>query len=134
MKPDHELPRIPEYRVVDPSQDPGRPVVRLLNLILSEGILSGASQIRFAFDPEKCRVEFFKDSWLDVMALPAIVARPLLDRIRAEVSLQAAPGPSHTGRDLRVAGEGRELNLRVTISEQGNDVEEVLLQLTNAAA
>jgi len=134
VKPDYELPRIPAYSVVDPSQDPGRPVVRLLNLILSEGILLGASQIRFASDPEKCRVAFYKDSWLDVMALPAIAARPLLDRIRAKVSLETAQGPGSTGGDLRVAGEGRELNLRVTVSEQGNNLEEVLLQLSNAAA
>jgi len=130
MKPDHEAPSYsPAYSVVDLSEDPGRPLVKLLNLILREGILSGASQIRFDSGPEKCRVGFYKDSWLDVMTIPAVAARPLLNRVRMLASLGGPQGPSTKGGHLRVSGSGSELSVQVTVSDHGNGVEQVLLQL-----
>ena len=130
MKPDHDSPSYsPAYSVVDVREAPGRPVLKLLNLILSEGILSGASRIRFASGPEKCRVEFFKDSWLDAMTIPAIAARPLLNRVRVMATLGTSQGPGATAGHLRVSGSGNELSVQVTVHDQGNGVEQVLLQL-----
>ena len=130
MKPDHDSPSYsPAYSVVDVREAPGRPVLKLLNLILSEGILSGASRIRFASGPEKCRVEFFKGSWLDAMTIPAVAARPLLNRVRVMATLGTSQGPGATAGHLRVSGSGNELSVQVTVHDQGNGVEQVLLQL-----
>src|SRR2546428_11880483 len=105
MKPDHDSPSYsPAYGVVDVREDPGRPVLKLLNLILSEGILSGASQIRFASGPEKCRVEFYKDSWLDGMTIPAVAARPLLNRVRVIATLGTSQGPGANAGGTRGFG------------------------------
>src|SRR5437667_11707095 len=107
MKPVHDSPSYsPAYSVVDVREAPGRPVLKLLNLLLSEGILSGASQIRFASGPEKCRVEFYKDSWLDVMTIPAVAARPLLNRFRAMATVGTSQGPGAKAGHLRGAGRG----------------------------
>src|SRR5256884_8204082 len=111
MKPDHDSPSYsPAYSVVDVREAPGRPVLKLLNLILSEGILSGASRIRFASGPEKCRVEFYKDSWLDAMTIPAIAARPLLNRVRVMATFGTTQGPGTTAGHLRVFGSGGEIS------------------------
>src|SRR2546429_5023629 len=127
MKPDHDSPSYsPAYSVVDVREAPGRPVLKLLNLILSEGILSGASRIRFASGPEKCRVEFYKDSWLDAMTIPAIAARPLLNRVRVMATLGTSQGPGATAGDPPGFGRGGGLNVPVTVHDQGNCVEQVL--------
>jgi hypothetical protein len=129
MKPDHGLPSYSAaYGVVDPGEDAARPVVRLLNLIISEAILSGASQIRFDSGPDKCLVQYYTDSWRDVMTLPGLAARPLLARLRAKV-LATSQGPGSSDGDLHVAGGGREVALHVTLSERRVGVEEILLQL-----
>src|SRR2546429_2540925 len=116
MKPDHDSPSYsPAYSVVDVREAPGRPVLKLLNLILSEGILSGASQIRFASGPEKCRVEFYKDSWLDAMTIPAVAARPLLNRVRVMATLGTSQGPGATAGHPCVFGSGSGLNVQKTV-------------------
>ncbi len=132
MKPDDAPRSSPTYRVVDPNHDPDLPLVKLLNLIISEGILSGASQIQVASGPEQCRVRFQKGrSWLDVMTIPALVARPLVNRIRAMAGLDRLGGPTTTGGQLRVAGSGTEVSVKATVRDQGEGLEEVLLELSD---
>src|SRR5205807_10351280 len=115
MKPDHDSPSYsPAYSVVDVREAPGRPVLKLLNLILSEGILSGASQVRFASGPEKCRVEFYKDSWLDVMTIPAVAARPLLNRVRGMATLGTTQAPGTAAGPPRVSGSAVRLSVHGT--------------------
>src|SRR5436309_1865180 len=105
----------PEELTVSAEQASQRPVVRLVDLIISEGILSRASDIHIEPEEGGVAVRYRIDGVLrQVMKIPRAAGIPLISRIKIMSSLDIADRlrPQH-GR-ARVAVNGQPIDLRVS--------------------
>jgi type II secretory ATPase GspE/PulE/Tfp pilus assembly ATPase PilB-like protein len=105
----------PEEISVSEEQASQRPVVRLVDLIVSEGILSRASDIHIEPEEGGVAVRYRIDGVLrQVMKIPRAAGIPLISRIKIMSSLDIADRLRPQDGRARVAVNGQPIDLRVS--------------------
>lgn len=130
------LPTPPFDRVHDvDAEQPGRPVVRLLNLIVSECVLSGSERIRLGPEPDDkgMPIRFGRgDDWRHVMTVPLPAHAQLVNRVKVMANLDITRHVTQRGElHIRLREVERVFHVLVTPGAAG--VEEVLLTLADSA-
>src|SRR6266496_4362545 len=104
-----------EELTVSEEQASQRPVVRLVDLIISEGILSRASDIHIEPEEGGVAVRYRIDGVLrQVMKIPRAAGLPLISRIKIMSSLDIADRLRPQDGRARVAVNGQPIDLRVS--------------------
>jgi type II secretory ATPase GspE/PulE/Tfp pilus assembly ATPase PilB-like protein len=110
-----QLEEAPEEITVSEEQASQRPVVRLVDLIVSEGILSRASDIHIEPEEGGVAVRYRIDGVLrQVMKIPRAAGIPLISRIKIMSSLDIADRLRPQDGRARVAVNGQPIDLRVS--------------------
>src|SRR3989442_3212925 len=110
-----EIKQEPEELVVSEEEASQRPVVRLVDLIISEGILSRSSDIHIEPEEGGVAVRYRIDGVLrQVMKIPRAAGLPLISRIKIMSSLDIADGLRPQDGRARVAVNGQPIDLRVS--------------------
>jgi len=105
----------PEEISISAEQASQRPVVRLVDLIVSEGILSRASDIHIEPEEGGVAVRYRIDGVLrQVMKIPRAAGIPLISRIKIMSSLDIADRLRPQDGRARVAVNGQPIDLRVS--------------------
>ena len=105
----------PDEITVSAEQASQRPVVRLVDLIVSEGILSRASDIHIEPEEGGVAVRYRIDGVLrQVMKIPRAAGIPLISRIKIMSSLDIADRLRPQDGRARVAVNGQPIDLRVS--------------------
>ncbi len=105
----------PEELTVSAEEASQRPVVRLVDLIISEGILSRASDIHIEPEEGGVAVRYRIDGVLrQVMKIPRAAGVPLISRIKIMSSLDIADRLRPQDGRARVAVNGQAIDLRVS--------------------
>src|SRR6059036_2124792 len=105
----------PEELTVSAEQASQRPVVRLVDLIISEGILSRASDIHIEPEEGGVAVRYRIDGVLrQVMKIPRAAGIPLISRIKIMSQLDIADRLRPQDGRARVAVNGQPIDLRVS--------------------
>src|SRR6058998_1448964 len=124
----------PEELVVSEAEASQRPVVRLVDLIISEGILSRSSDIHIEPEEGGVAVRYRIDGVLrQVMKIPRQAGLPLISRIKIMSSLDIADRLRPQDGRARVAVNGQPIDLRVsTLPAQLG--EKVVIRILDARA
>src|SRR5438128_1883777 len=105
----------PEELVVSEAEASQRPVVRLVDLIISEGILARSSDIHIEPEEGGVAVRYRIDGVLrQVMKIPRQAGLPLISRIKIMSSLDIADRLRPQDGRARVAVNGQPIDLRVS--------------------
>ena len=105
----------PEELTISEEEASQRPVVRLVDLIISEGILSRASDIHIEPEEGGVAVRYRIDGVLrQVMKIPRQAGLPLISRIKIMSSLDIADRLRPQDGRARVAVNGQPIDLRVS--------------------
>jgi type II secretory ATPase GspE/PulE/Tfp pilus assembly ATPase PilB-like protein/CheY-like chemotaxis protein len=105
----------PEELTVSEEEASQRPVVRLVDLIISEGILSRASDIHIEPEEGGVAVRYRIDGVLrQVMKIPRQAGLPLISRIKIMSALDIADRLRPQDGRARVAVNGQPIDLRVS--------------------
>src|SRR3989449_265358 len=105
----------PEELVVSEAEASQRPVVRLVDLIISEGILSRSSDIHIEPEEGGVAVRYRIDGVLrQVMKIPRAAGLPLISRIKIMSQLDIADRLRPQDGRARVAVNGQPIDLRVS--------------------
>src|SRR5216117_2774614 len=105
----------PEELVVSEAEASQRPVVRLVDLIISEGILSRSSDIHIEPEEGGVAVRYRIDGVLrQVMKIPRAAGLPLISRVKIMSSLDIADRLRPQDGRARVAVNGQPIDLRVS--------------------
>src|SRR5882672_8842111 len=105
----------PEELNISEEEASQRPVVRLVDLIISEGILSRASDIHIEPEEGGVAVRYRIDGVLrQVMKIPRAAGIPLISRIKIMSSLDIADRLRPQDGRARVAVNGQPIDLRVS--------------------
>src|SRR5712692_11480615 len=115
----------PEELVVSEAEASQRPVVRLVDLIISEGILSRASDIHIEPEEGAVAVRYRIDGVLrQVMKIPRAAGLPLISRIKIMSQLDIADRLRPQDGRARVSVNGQPIDLRVSTlpASQGEKV------------
>src|SRR5438477_2361220 len=105
----------PDELVVSEAEASQRPVVRLVDLIISEGILSRSSDIHIEPEEGGVAVRYRIDGVLrQVMKIPRAAGLPLISRIKIMSSLDIADRLRPQDGRARVAVNGQPIDLRVS--------------------
>src|SRR5437867_4507721 len=105
----------PEEIAVSEEQASQRPIVRLVDLIISEGILSRASDIHVEPEEGGVAVRYRIDGVLrQVMKIPRQAGLPLISRIKIMSALDIADRLRPQDGRARVAVNGQPIDLRVS--------------------
>ncbi len=124
----------PEELSVSEEQASQRPVVRLVDLIISEGILSRSSDIHIEPEEGGVAVRYRIDGVLrQVMKIPRNAGLPLISRIKIMSSLDIADRLRPQDGRARVAVNGQPIDLRVSTlpAAQG---EKVVIRILDSRA
>src|SRR3989454_1639732 len=115
----------PEELVVSEAEASQRPVVRLVDLIISEGILSRSSDIHIEPEEGGVAVRYRIDGVLrQVMKIPRAAGLPLISRIKIMPQLDIADRLRPQDGRARVSVNGQPIDLRVSTlpASQGEKV------------
>src|SRR2546428_734181 len=105
----------PEELTVSAEEASQRPVVRLVDLIISEGILSRASDLHIEPEEGGVAVRYRIDGVLrQVMKIPRAAGIPLISRIKIMSSLDIADRLRPQDGRARVAVNGQPIDLRIS--------------------
>ena len=124
----------PEELVVSEAEASQRPVVRLVDLIISEGILSRSSDIHIEPEEGGVAVRYRIDGVLrQVMKIPRAAGLPLISRIKIMSQLDIADRLRPQDGRARVSVNGQPIDLRVSTlpASQG---EKVVIRVLDARA
>jgi type II secretory ATPase GspE/PulE/Tfp pilus assembly ATPase PilB-like protein len=122
--------------VHDLDSDAGeRPVARLCNLILAEGLLNGATRIRISeSEREQGTVEYeIANVWRQVMRVPIQAHRPLMDRLKSMAGLYVGRLSNQVGH-IRVDHRGIQHQLDLQIAFEPNRGETALVGIPGVSA
>src|SRR2546423_2456662 len=110
-----QLPDAPDELNVSEADASQKPVVRLVDMIISEGILSRASDIHVEPEEGGVAVRYRIDGVLrQVMKIPRQAGLPLISRIKIMSSLDLADRLRPQDGRARVAVNGQPIHLRVS--------------------
>src|SRR2546430_9305296 len=105
----------PDELVASEAEASQRPVVRLVDLIISEGILARSSDIHIEPEEGGVAVRYRIDGVLrQVMKIPRQAGLPLISRIKIMSQLDIADRLRPQDGRARVAGNGQPIDLRVS--------------------
>ena len=124
----------PEELTISEEEASQRPVVRLVDLIISEGILSRSSDIHIEPEEGGVAVRYRIDGVLrQVMKIPRNAGLPLISRIKIMSSLDIADRMRPQDGRARVAVNGQPIDLRVSTlpAAQG---EKVVIRILDSRA
>lgn len=111
-----------------------RPVIKLVDHIVAEGIAAGASDIHLEAGEHGISVRYRIDGILrEVMVLPKAVGVPLVSRIKIMSSLDIADRLRPQGGRARVAINGARVDLRVSTLPASHG-EKVVIRILDARA
>lgn len=111
-----------------------RPVIKLVDHIVAEGIAAGASDIHLETGEHGISVRYRIDGILrEVMVLPQAVGVPLVSRIKIMSSLDIADRLRPQGGRARVAINGARVDLRVSTLPASHG-EKVVIRILDARA
>lgn len=109
------------------------PVVRLVNLLLSEAVAAGASDVHLEADQRRVRVRYRVDGVLDdAPAPPAQLRQAMLSRLKIMAELDIAERRAPQDGRFRLRLEDRELDVRVSTLPTLHG-ESIVLRLLDAA-
>ncbi|HXG70210.1 MAG TPA: ATPase, T2SS/T4P/T4SS family, partial [Gemmatimonadaceae bacterium] len=112
-----------------------RPVIKLVDHIVAEGISAGASDIHLEAGEKGITVRFRIDGVLrEVMSLPKAVGIPLVSRIKIMSQMDIADRLRPQGGRARVAIHGTRVDLRVSTLPASNGEKVVIRILDSRAA
>jgi len=112
-----------------------RPVIKLVDHIVAEGIHAGASDIHLEAGEKGITVRFRIDGVLrEVMALPKAVGIPLVSRIKIMSQMDIADRLRPQGGRARVAIHGTRVDLRVSTLPASNGEKVVIRILDSRSA
>jgi type II secretory ATPase GspE/PulE/Tfp pilus assembly ATPase PilB-like protein/CheY-like chemotaxis protein len=110
-----QLADVPDEIAVSAEEASQRPVVRLVDLVISEGIVSRASDIHIEPEEGGVAVRYRIDGVLrQVMKIPRAAGIPLISRIKIMSSLDIADRLRPQDGRARVAVNGQPIDLRVS--------------------
>ena len=109
----------------DPRGASERPVVKLLSLVIQEGLLAGAATIELSASAAGCLVRYqIKGEWREQMKIPAAASDPLFNVVRAWASLDRTSVPrSHAG-EMAVELNGKPYRLTAAFRKRADGFEE----------
>src|SRR4051812_30454904 len=112
-----------------------RPVIRLVDQIVAEGIATGASDIHLESGETGIAVRYRIDGMLkDIMTLPKAVGVPLVSRIKIMSLMDIADRLRPQGGRARVAIDGARVDLRVSTLPASHGEKVVIRILDSRAA
>src|SRR4051812_8503854 len=112
-----------------------RPVIRLVDQIVAEGIATGASDIHLESGETGIAVRYRIDGMLkDIMTLPKAVGVPLVSRIKIMSQMDIADRLRPQGGRARVAIDGARIDLRVSTLPASHGEKVVIRILDSRAA
>ena len=118
-------------RQFDLGAEEGKPVPRLVNLIIREALGSGTSQVHMTTGA--LAVRFFRmGAWIEVMRLPAQVFAPVINRIRVMAGLDRTKGKTRQEGTVEVIAEGAPVPIKVVVQFTEAGDEEVYLHLPSS--
>src|SRR5438128_5059560 len=124
----------PEELVVSEAEASQRPVVRLVDLIISEGILSRSSDIHIEPEEGGVAVRYRIDGVLrQVMKIPRAAGLPLISRIKIMSQLDIADRLRPQDGRARVSVNGQPTDLRVS-TLPASEGEKVVIRVLDARA
>src|SRR6185503_14008705 len=116
-------------------QDVERPVIKLVDHIVAEGIATGASDIHLESGETGIAVRYRIDGMLkEVMMLPKAVGIPLVSRIKIMSQMDIADRLRPQGGRARVAIDGSRIDLRVSTLPASHGEKVVIRILDSRAA
>ena len=112
-----------------------RPAVKLVDLIVSEAIVSGSSAIRLSLEPQGCVVRYeVNGEWRQQMTIPSAAGQPVLNRVRVMAMLDRTSVPRlHAGEMHLLVNDVRYL-LLATMGRDSAGNEEVSMRIIRADA
>jgi type IV pilus assembly protein PilB len=103
------------------------PIVRVVNLIISQAIHDGASDIHVEPEPKQIKVRYRIDGVLhDIMTPPKHILAPMISRIKIMASMDIAERRKPQDGKIHLKHEGREYDLRVSTVPTVNGEKAVL--------
>jgi hypothetical protein len=108
----------------------GRPVIKLCNLILGEGLKGGWQEARLVPPDASGKARLLANlngSWQEVMAFPQPIHAPLVNRLRLMASLDRTGGVTDRRGALRVAANGVIHDLRLAVRLEPGGAEELTI-------
>ncbi len=94
------------------------PVVQIVNLIISQGLRDRASDIHIEPQQARVRVRYRVDGLLtDVLTLPKGIGASLASRIKVMANLDIVDRHRAQDGQIRIEGEARQVDIRVSTSE-----------------
>jgi len=115
-------------RAFDLDERGGRPVVTLCNLIIAEALAANASAVNLISTGEGCTVRYnVGDQWHDVMKIPTLAARPLINRIRVMANLDRTKGHTRQEGVLHARSHGTTIVFKVEVEPKPNGLEDAML-------
>ncbi|HST08563.1 MAG TPA: ATPase, T2SS/T4P/T4SS family [Gemmatimonadaceae bacterium] len=112
-----------------------RPVIKLVDHIVAEGIATGASDIHLESGESEIAVRYRIDGMLkDIMTLPKAVGVPLVSRIKIMSEMDIADRLRPQGGRARVAIDGARVDLRVSTLPASHGEKVVIRILDSRAA
>lgn len=114
---------------IDVGASEAGPVIKLCNLMLSECLLTGFTEVRLAApEGEGAAVQYGRgNEWKDVMKLPAGGQSAVVNRFKVMANLDIAKRPEQEGT-FTIRTQGRELVVAITVKVAKGGAEEVLLR------
>jgi type II secretory ATPase GspE/PulE/Tfp pilus assembly ATPase PilB-like protein len=124
--------RLWDDHLTDASQ---RPVVKLVDLIVSQAIMSGGSAIRLSLEPHGCVVRYeVNGEWRQQMTIPSAAGQPLVNRIRVMAMLDRTSVPRPHAGEMRVLADDVRYLLLATMGRDPAGNEEMSIRITKADA
>ncbi len=113
------------------SADEARPVPRMVNLIISEALITGAQQVHV--HTGELTIRFLRaDEWTEHMSVPAPVLAPLINRLRVMANLDRIEHNEKQEGTIEVQSRGLSAVLRMVVQFTETGEEEVYLHLPSA--
>ena len=112
----------------DPQAASERPVVKLLSLIIQEGLLAGAATIELSASGSGCLVRYqIKGEWREQMRIPAAASDPLFNVVRAWANLDRTSVPRPHAGEMAVELNGKPYRLTAALKKRADGFEECMI-------
>jgi type II secretory ATPase GspE/PulE/Tfp pilus assembly ATPase PilB-like protein len=129
MIPEHSMsnPLSPRQYDLDDSDPSVAPTIKLVNLILVEGLINNAGAIRVS-PTDPCTIHYLVEGeWRQVMKVPAVVGQAVWNRLRLMADLEPTTARRPHRGEIHAIFKGRNLVLTTELTTDLSDLQEITI-------
>ena len=129
MAPEHSMgnPLSPRRYDLDNSDPSEAPTIKLVNLILAEGLRSKAGAIRVS-PTDPCTIHYLVETeWHQVMKVPASVGQAVRNRLRLMADLEPTTARRPHQGEIHAIFDGRSVVLTTELTTDLSDLQEITI-------